>query len=64
MNIKAKYNNESIYIKYMSLGMKYVLVSKLEKGKRKIFKLQFSEISGLNKKDLNKLEKLHEWKDV
>jgi hypothetical protein len=64
MNIKAKYNDKPIYIKYMSLDMKYVLVSKLEKGKRKIFKLQFSEVSGLNKKDLNKFKKLHKWKDV
>ena len=64
MNIKAIYNNKPIYIKYMSSDMEYVLVSKLEKGKRKIFKLDFSEVSGLNKTDLNKLKKLHEWKDV
>ncbi len=63
MNMKAKHGKDIIYIKYMSSDMKYVLVSKHKEGKRKVFKLDFTELSGLNKKDLSKLEKLYEWKD-
>jgi hypothetical protein len=63
MNMKAKYGKEDIYIKYVSSDKKYALVSKEKVGKRKVFKLDFTQISGLNKRDLNKLEKLYEWKD-
>ncbi len=64
MNMKAKYGKDIVYIKYVSQDMKYALVSKLKEGKRKIFKINFSEVSSLNKRDLDKLKQLHEWKDV
>jgi len=63
MNMKAKYGKDVIYIKYVSSDKKYALVSKEKVGKRKVFKLDFTEILGLNKKDLNKVKKLYEWKD-
>ena len=51
MNMKAKYGKDIIYIKYVSSDKKYALVSKEKLGKRKVFKLDFKQISGLNKSD-------------
>lgn len=59
MNQKAKYNQEDVYIKYMSSDMKTALVSRSRQGKMLMFKVDFSELEGLTKRELNKLKKLY-----
>jgi len=55
--MKIEYQGKVVYATYLCDDTNYVLVTKDKKKKSGFFKLNLTDLSGLNKKDLSKLKK-------
>lgn len=55
--MKVNYQGEVVYATYLCDDTNYVLVTKDKKKKSGFFKLNLTDLSGLNEKDLSKLKK-------
>ena len=62
--MKAKLEEEDIFVKWINPEEDYALVTKDPECKSKIFKIDLVNIKGLGRRDINKLKKVKKGESI